>query len=48
MATTTRVDPLKNFRFKVRFSDSTNPILGVSKVTRDEAHHRDDQAPLRR
>ena len=32
MATTTRVDPLKNFRFKVRFSDSTNPILGVSKV----------------
>jgi phage tail-like protein len=33
MATTTRVDPLKNFRFKVRFSDSTSPILGVSKVT---------------
>jgi phage tail-like protein len=33
MATTTRVDPLKNFRFKVRFSDSTTPILGVSKVT---------------
>jgi phage tail-like protein len=33
MATTKRVDPLKNFRFRVRFSDSTDPIVGVSKIT---------------
>jgi phage tail-like protein len=33
MATTMRADPLKNFRFKVRYSDSTTPILGISKVT---------------
>ena len=33
MATTKRVDPLKNFRFRVRYSDSTQPIVGVSKVT---------------
>lgn len=33
MATTTRVDPLKNFRFRVRYSDSTEPFAGVSKIT---------------
>lgn len=33
MATTKRVDPLKNFRFRVRYSDSIAPIVGVSKVT---------------
>jgi phage tail-like protein len=33
MATTKRRDPLKNFRFKVRFLGSTEPFLGVSKVT---------------
>ncbi|MGW8765218.1 phage tail protein [Streptomyces sp. NPDC055815] len=33
MATTARVDPLKNFRFRVRYSDSTEPFLGVHKVT---------------
>lgn len=33
MATTDRVDPVKNFRFRVRFSDSVKPIVGVSKVT---------------
>lgn len=33
MATTKRVDPLKNFRFRVRYSDRTEPIVGVSKVT---------------
>lgn len=33
MATTKRVDPLKNFRFRVRYSNSTQPIVGVSKIT---------------
>lgn len=33
MATAARVDPYKNFRFRVRFSDSTEPIAGVSKIT---------------
>jgi phage tail-like protein len=33
MAITTRVDPLKNFRFRVRYSDSTVPFLGIHKVT---------------
>jgi phage tail-like protein len=33
MPTTTRVDPYKNFRFRVRYSDSLEPIVGVSKVT---------------
>jgi phage tail-like protein len=33
MATTTRVDPYKNFRFRVCFSGSTTPIVGVSKIT---------------
>jgi phage tail-like protein len=33
MPTTTRVDPLKNFRFKVRYSDSLTPFAGVSKLT---------------
>jgi len=33
MATTKRVDPLKNFRFRVRYSDSTDPLVGVSKIT---------------
>lgn len=33
MVTITRADPLKNFRFKVRFSDSTTAIVGVSKVS---------------
>ena len=33
MATTKRVDPLKNFRFRVRYSDSTEPIVGVCKIT---------------
>lgn len=33
MATTARMDPYKNFRFRVRYSDSTEPIVGVSKVT---------------
>jgi phage tail-like protein len=33
MPTTTRVDPLKNFRFRVRYSDSLTPFAGVSKIT---------------
>lgn len=33
MATTARVDPLKNFRFRVRYSDSTVPFLGVHKIS---------------
>jgi phage tail-like protein len=33
MASTTRVDPLKNFRFTVAFSGSVDPIIGVSKIT---------------
>ncbi len=33
MATTARVDPLKNFRFRVRYSDSIEPFVGVSKIT---------------
>jgi phage tail-like protein len=33
MPTTTRVDPYKNFRFRVRYSDSLEPFVGVSKVT---------------
>ena len=33
MQTATRVDPYKNFRFRVRYSDSTTPIVGVSKIT---------------
>lgn len=33
MATTARVDPYKNFRFRVSFSGSLQPIVGVSKVT---------------
>ena len=28
-----RFDPYKNFRFRVKFSDSTDYIAGVSKVT---------------
>lgn len=33
MATTTRQDPLKGFRFRARYSDSTEPFVGVSKIT---------------
>lgn len=33
MATTARVDPLKNFRFRARYGDSTVPFLGVSKIS---------------
>jgi phage tail-like protein len=33
MATTGRVDPYKNFRFKVFFAGSVQPIVGISKVT---------------
>jgi phage tail-like protein len=33
MPTTTRRDPLHNFQFRARFSNSTTPILGVSKIT---------------
>src|SRR3954453_23318234 len=33
MAKAAREDPLKNFRFKVRFADKTDPIVAVSKVT---------------
>jgi phage tail-like protein len=33
MATTARVDPYKNFRFRVRYSDSVEPFIGVSKIT---------------
>ena len=33
MAITARVDPYKNFRFQVRYSDSTEPIVGVCKIT---------------
>lgn len=33
MAITARVDPYKNFFFRVRYSDSTQPIVGVCKIT---------------
>jgi phage tail-like protein len=33
MASTTRVDPYKNFRFRVSFSGVLQPIVGVSKIT---------------
>lgn len=50
MATTARVDPLKNFRFRVRYSDSTVPFIGVHKVsgmkrTVEVVKHRDGGAP---
>ncbi|MFB0632921.1 phage tail protein [Streptomyces sp. AB3(2024)] len=50
MATTARVDPLKNFRFRVRYSDSIVPFIGVHKVsgmkrTVEVVKHRDGGAP---
>jgi phage tail-like protein len=33
MATTRPADPCKTFRFRVFFSGSTQPVIGVSKVT---------------
>jgi phage tail-like protein len=46
MAITARVDPLKNFMFQVSFAGTTQPILGVSKITgfkrtTDVIEHRD-------
>jgi phage tail-like protein len=32
-ASPTRIDPYKNFRFKVKFADGTDYIAGVSKVS---------------
>jgi phage tail-like protein len=49
-ATTVRRDPLKNFRFKVKFSDSSDYIAYVSKVsgfkrTTEVIKHRDGGNP---
>jgi phage tail-like protein len=49
-AKTARVDPYKNFRFRVRYSDRTDPILGVSKVSgfkrsTEVIKHRDGGSP---
>lgn len=46
MASTKRIDPLKGFRFVARYTDSTDPFLGVHKVsgmkrTTEVIKHRD-------